>query len=64
MRSSAFWIATTPGEVGLKTRLNLAAAYPLVVVERLKYYYDDPLTYLVSLVPYEIARNLTADDIE
>ena len=48
----------------LKARLGLAAADPLVVVKRLICYYDDPLTYLVSLVPYEIARNLTADDIE
>ena len=46
-----------------ETRLNPAAGDPMAVAERLNYYDDDPLAHLVSPVPCEIARNLTADDI-
>ncbi len=64
MQVDVLEIKTTLGEVGLKTRLRLAVADPLVAVKRLIYYYEQPLTYLVSLVPYEIVRNLEAEDIE
>ena len=53
-----------PGEADFRTRLCLVAANPLVVVKRLANYRNDPLAQLVSLVLYEIARNLAADDIE
>ncbi len=64
MRAEVLDVTRTLGEVDLKARLGLSITDPLVVVKRLLFYYDEPLTYLISLVPYEIASKLTAEDIE
>ena len=57
-------IARTLGERDAKVRLGVGEADPFVVVRRMLFDGATPFGYLVSYLPYDLGRGLTAPDIE